>query len=122
MQDLFFSTFFFCNVAALNKDRICESSPIELVVSPYGQWNLTPPKDVVDLHPPLLAENPLMMSLDQLLGRGHRLGRDCPPSPSFEDKWLSQVEIVTHVGPHRRLWMGPQFCFKTFRSSKTKHW
>ena len=34
------------------------------------------------------------------------------------DKWLSQVEIVTHVGPHRRLWMGPQFCFKTFRPAK----
>ena len=34
------------------------------------------------------------------------------------DKWLSQVEIVTHVGPHRRLWMGPQFCFKTFKPAK----
>merc|ERR1719495_213162 len=48
---------------------------------------------------------------------------NCPPSPSFDtegEKWLSQVEIVTHVGPHRRLWMGPQFCFKTFRSSRSK--
>jgi len=25
-----------------------------------------------------------------------------------------QVEIITHAGPHRRLWMGPQFTFKTF--------
>lgn len=24
-----------------------------------------------------------------------------------------QVEINTHAGPHRRLWMGPQFVFKT---------
>ena len=36
-----------------------------------------------------------------------------------EDKWLSQVEILTHFGPHRRLWMGPQFAFKTFQHSAT---
>lgn len=32
------------------------------------------------------------------------------------DSWLSQVEIVTHAGPHRRLWMGPQFVFKTYNT------
>lgn len=32
------------------------------------------------------------------------------------DRWLSQVEIVTHAGPHRRLWMGPQFVFKTYNT------
>ena len=26
-----------------------------------------------------------------------------------------QVEIVTHIGPARRLWMGPQFSFRTFQ-------
>lgn len=30
--------------------------------------------------------------------------------------WLSQVEIITHAGPHRRLWMGPQFMFKTYNT------
>lgn len=30
---------------------------------------------------------------------------------------FSQVEIVTHTGPHRRLWMGPQFQFKTIHPS-----
>lgn len=29
----------------------------------------------------------------------------------------SQVEISTHAGPHRRLWMGPQFVFKTCGST-----
>lgn len=28
-----------------------------------------------------------------------------------------KVEIVTHTGPHRRLWMGPQFQFKTIHPS-----
>lgn len=32
------------------------------------------------------------------------------------DQWLSQVEIITHAGPHRRLWMGPQFMFKTYNA------
>lgn len=29
----------------------------------------------------------------------------------------TKVEIVTHTGPHRRLWMGPQFQFKTIHPS-----
>lgn len=33
-----------------------------------------------------------------------------------DDVWLSQVEIITHAGPHRRLWMGPQFMFKTYNT------
>lgn len=32
------------------------------------------------------------------------------------DDWLSQVEIITHAGPHRRLWMGPQFMFKIYNT------
>lgn len=27
--------------------------------------------------------------------------------------WLPQVETLTHAPPTRRLWMGPQFSFKT---------
>jgi hypothetical protein len=33
--------------------------------------------------------------------------------------WIKQVEVSTHIGPHRRLFMGPQFVFKTFNSSLT---
>ena len=28
--------------------------------------------------------------------------------------WLQHVEVTTYCGPHRRLWMGPQFCFGVF--------
>merc|ERR1712227_375859 len=38
----------------------------------------------------------------------------CWGEDDSEDRWLSQVEIVTHIGPARRLWMGPQFMFRTF--------
>jgi hypothetical protein len=33
----------------------------------------------------------------------------------MQENWLAQVEINTHAGPHRRLWMGPQFTFKTLK-------
>ena len=78
----------------------------------FGQWNLIPPKATNELQPPLSNGNPLMDSVlfsDNKLANRH---------PSGDDRWLSQVEIVTHVGPHRRLWMGPQFSFKTLRPAK----
>lgn len=34
-------------------------------------------------------------------------------------EWLSQVEILTHAPPSRRLWMGPQFSFKSYHSNTT---
>ena len=34
-------------------------------------------------------------------------------------EWLSQVELVTYATPTRRLWMGPQFSFKTYHSQIT---
>lgn len=40
-----------------------------------------------------------------------------PNEWSAEDEasyWYSQVEITTHLGPLRRVWMGPQFTFRTY--------
>lgn len=37
-----------------------------------------------------------------------------PWKENGNNMWISQVEIVTYAGPHRRLWMGPQFTFKTY--------
>jgi hypothetical protein len=88
-------------------------------VTAYGQWTLTPPKERAELQPPLTVESPLMNPLDHCsrlaLGTGLRKDPGATHDSSNEEQWLSQVEIVTHIGPHRRLWMGPQFSFKTFR-------
>jgi len=94
------------------KDKVCESSPIELNIVAYGQWNLGKPtgKDRSEVSPPLDGSNPLLIS-KELLG-----SQEGPwPEEDNEDRWLSQVEIVTHIGPARRLWMGPQFSFRTFQ-------
>lgn len=47
-----------------------------------------------------------------------------PPSSltaatAAQNDWIKQIEINTHIGPHRRLFMGPQFVFKTFNSNLT---
>merc|ERR550519_2719533 len=51
------------------KDKVCESSPIELNVVAYGQWNLGKPtgKDRSEIAPPLDGSNPLLIS-KELLG------------------------------------------------------
>lgn len=104
-----------------SKDNICESSPIKLQVEAFGQWNLVPPKATNELQPPLSNGNPLMDTIlfneneKKLTHNRHPSGGG---SGAGEDRWLSQVEIVTHVGPHRRLWMGPQFSFKTLKPAK----
>lgn len=36
-------------------------------------------------------------------------------STRADDNWLANIDIETHAPPHRRLWMGPQFAFKTFQ-------
>jgi len=94
------------------KDKVCESSPIELNIVAYGQWNLGKPtgKDRSEVTPPLDGSNPLLISKELLSSQ------EGPwPEEDNEDRWLSQVEIVTHIGPARRLWMGPQFSFRTFQ-------
>lgn len=40
-----------------------------------------------------------------------------PENEDPEEKWMAQVEIYTHSGPPRRLWMGPQFTFKSLPST-----
>ena len=39
--------------------------------------------------------------------------------PSATNDWIKLIEVTTHIGPHRRLFMGPQFAFKTFNSNLT---
>ena len=42
-----------------------------------------------------------------------------PKLSQSDSEWLANIEIETHPAPHRRLWMGPQFKFKTYQAPKT---
>ena len=89
----------------MSKEKICESSPIELDIDPRAQWILQRSSTDTDLKPPLSKNN-------ILLKYGSGLSQHSVAQSSGSNNWLSQIEILTHVGPHRRLWMGPQFIFK----------
>lgn len=93
------------------KERVCDDTPVELKVTAHAQWNLQRQPNSCDVQAPLSPDNILLcMGEDELSMKGNK--------PDYsEDRWLSQVEIITHAGPHRRLWMGPQFTFKTYNGT-----
>jgi len=98
------------HLSGVSKEKVCDDTGIELHVEAKAQWLLQRPPYSSALHPPLACTNPLLSPAPP-----------DPPTPtdpgSDDERWLSQVEIVTHAGPHRRLWMGPQFTFITVSSN-----
>ncbi|XP_030382146.1 breast carcinoma-amplified sequence 3 homolog isoform X2 [Scaptodrosophila lebanonensis] len=97
------------------KEKICDDTPIELEVEAKAQWNLGRRKDgSQEIIPPLALDNWLIKDryASLLMDSGHHF--DEPDERA--ESWLAQVEIITHAGPHRRLWMGPQFVFKNYNT------
>uniref|UniRef100_A0A8D0DEW2 BCAS3 microtubule associated cell migration factor n=1 Tax=Sander lucioperca TaxID=283035 RepID=A0A8D0DEW2_SANLU len=118
--------------------KISDDTPLELSTCPRACWTLasrTPQWN--ELQPPFNSNHPLVLASDLVQYYQYLLaGKSIPPgspgpitrhessdslasdhSGHEDEEWLSQVEIVTHTGPHRRLWMGPQFQFKTIHPS-----
>lgn len=94
-------------IGSMPKEKLCDDTPIELTVSAKAQWILQRDPNSSDTQLPLSIENLNLVSHDVPIYKTLQ-------SNYADDQWLSQVEIVTHAGPHRRLWMGPQFTFKTY--------
>lgn len=108
------------------REKVCDDTPIELFVEAKAQWNLLRNEARFnEIQPPLPLDNLLLLDRlrtsklmygeerDQGIGGGGGSGIG---SAGDDDRWLSRVEIITHAGPHRRLWMGPQFIFKTYNT------
>uniref|UniRef100_A0A3Q0RRE9 BCAS3 microtubule associated cell migration factor n=1 Tax=Amphilophus citrinellus TaxID=61819 RepID=A0A3Q0RRE9_AMPCI len=116
--------------------KISDDTPLELNTCPRACWTLasrTPQWN--ELQPPFNSSHPLVLASDLVQYYQYLLAAMPPGSPGpitrhessdslasdhsgqDDEEWLSQVEIVTHTGPHRRLWMGPQFQFKTIHPS-----
>ncbi|XP_062701366.1 breast carcinoma-amplified sequence 3 homolog isoform X2 [Aedes albopictus] len=126
------------HVANIPKEKVCDDTPIELEVEAKAQWTLQRQESATasDIQPPLPLDNWLVKdrfledtvadvvsdygSFDYhhrgTVGGGGSDHRGSTSSIDHDDRWLSQVEIITHAGPHRRLWMGPQFMFKTYNT------
>uniref|UniRef100_A0A8C5AV30 BCAS3 microtubule associated cell migration factor n=1 Tax=Gadus morhua TaxID=8049 RepID=A0A8C5AV30_GADMO len=116
--------------------KISDETPLELNSCPRACWTLCRTPQWNELQPPFNTNHPLVLASDLVQYYQYLLVGLVPPgSPgpiarheSYDslssepsgpenEEWLSQVEIVTHTGPHRRLWMGPQFQFKTIQPS-----
>ncbi|XP_061104642.1 BCAS3 microtubule associated cell migration factor-like [Conger conger] len=116
--------------------KIGDDTPLELSTCPRASWTLTRTPQWNELQPPFSANHPLVLASDLVQHYQYLLAGLVPPgspgpitrhesydslasdhSGQEDEEWLSQVEIVTHTGPHRRLWMGPQFQFKTLHPS-----
>lgn len=95
--------------AGVPKEKVCDDTMIELDVEAKGQWPLLRSPNSLEIVPPLPTTSPLSSAIT--------VPKDIQDVDLAEDRWLSQVEIVTHAGPHRRLWMGPQFVFKTYNAT-----
>lgn len=103
-----------------------DDGDVELVTSIHAQWFLQRGCSWPEFPPPLSSGNLLMLlsdkyqsdsdisnSLCNSLSRSSSLGLSQKSKASdFDEPWLALVEMDTHAGPHRRLWMGPQFIFK----------
>ncbi|XP_038074360.1 breast carcinoma-amplified sequence 3-like isoform X2 [Patiria miniata] len=107
-----------------------EDGALELSVTEHAHWSLQRGMNWCEHRPPLSGLNHLLLTNDAKHTAANTAGsmlnsvprsessdsiRSAHSSPDsdFDEPWLSQVEMVTHAGPHRRLWMGPQFKFKT---------
>ncbi|XP_061246209.1 BCAS3 microtubule associated cell migration factor isoform X2 [Bos javanicus] len=116
--------------------KISDDTPLEMMTSPRASWTLVRTPQWNELQPPFNANHPLLLAADAVQYYQFLLAGLAPPgspgpitrhgsydslasdhSGQEDEEWLSQVEIVTHTGPHRRLWMGPQFQFKTIHPS-----
>ncbi|XP_076619555.1 uncharacterized protein LOC143340968 isoform X3 [Colletes latitarsis] len=96
-------------VSGVPKEKVCDDTMLELEVEAKGQWPLLRCPNSFEILSPLPMSSPLLSVVT--------IHKDMQDVDLAEDRWLSQVEIVTHAGPHRRLWMGPQFVFKTYNAT-----
>uniref|UniRef100_A0A3Q2YYL5 BCAS3 microtubule associated cell migration factor n=1 Tax=Hippocampus comes TaxID=109280 RepID=A0A3Q2YYL5_HIPCM len=113
--------------------KISDDTALELCTSPRACWTLARTLQWNELQPPFNSNHPLVLACSKVQYFQSLLAGMYPGSQSKhhessdslssdhigqdDEEWLSQVEIVTHTGPHRRLWMGPQFQFKTIHPS-----
>ncbi|GAB1604473.1 breast carcinoma-amplified sequence 3-like [Argonauta hians] len=116
-------------------DKISDDTPLELIVIGQCQWHLQRSKSSPELLAPLASNNPIISAASAVITRQPTMQLDQEPcqitrydskdslssehsnKEDTDERWLPQVEMITHAGPHRRLWMGPQFSFKTYQSS-----
>jgi hypothetical protein len=126
-----------------NTNKPSNDSPVYLKLTPKAQWPLQRFISSDESKFPLNSDNPLLTagfsSQNSKKSNNHQqqqkqqqvlthqvdasgsllsMNTNNNDNTNFND-WIKLIEVNTHLGPHRRLFMGPQFVFKTFNSSIT---
>ncbi|MCP9258518.1 Breast carcinoma amplified sequence 3 [Dirofilaria immitis] len=84
---------------------------IQCTPTAVAQWTLQRNKLSADFRAPICERNPLWMWFIP-----HTVEEE-KNDEEANAKWISQIEVLTYLDPHRRLWMGPQFSFRTYIQS-----
>jgi hypothetical protein len=92
-----------------SNNKITNDSPVQLKIQPKAQWPLQRLITSSEVNFKLRPDNPLLLQMDDV---NNTSGNTSSATATGSD-WIKLIEISTHVGPHRRLFMGPQFLFKT---------
>lgn len=95
-------------------------SPILLKITPKAQWPLQRSITTNEAKYQLNMDNPLLNMYKNInsLQQANESNSGIMTTDENND-WIKLVEISTHLGPHRRLFMGPQFIFKTINTNIT---
>ncbi|CAD5214678.1 unnamed protein product [Bursaphelenchus okinawaensis] len=102
------------SVSSLNADDSNKTveAPVRVRVVALSEWSLTRSKGTVGVDficPPLPEGSSLLEITDP--NNEKKRGRF---RKTTQGSWLPHVEITTYSGPHRRIWMGPQFSFGVY--------
>uniref|UniRef100_A0A915P2Q8 BCAS3 domain-containing protein n=1 Tax=Meloidogyne floridensis TaxID=298350 RepID=A0A915P2Q8_9BILA len=97
-----------CNNVVIN-DSINNAKLVRMT-----EWELSRSNSTIDfeaVNPPLPQNNSLMKLFLK--------SKEKNQIKQQEKNWLPFLEVITYSGPHRRLWLGPQFCFNVHTTSST---
>uniref|UniRef100_A0A914LKU2 BCAS3 domain-containing protein n=1 Tax=Meloidogyne incognita TaxID=6306 RepID=A0A914LKU2_MELIC len=97
-----------CNNVVIN-DSINNAKLVRMT-----EWELSRSNSTIDfeaVNPPL-PQNNSFMKLFLKSKENNQIKQQ-------EKNWLPFLEVITYSGPHRRLWLGPQFCFNVHTTSST---
>ncbi|XP_067933655.1 BCAS3 microtubule associated cell migration factor-like isoform X2 [Watersipora subatra] len=99
-------------------DQITDTTPLNLYVITKAKWPLG--RTYAHKERPYYSADSGLEKYCTHYGSKESISSDTGSNKSGEegdDEWLAQVEMVTCSGPNRRLWMGPQFKFKTYNTN-----
>uniref|UniRef100_A0A914EFI6 BCAS3 domain-containing protein n=1 Tax=Acrobeloides nanus TaxID=290746 RepID=A0A914EFI6_9BILA len=88
-----------------NTNKASSEMPVRAKVSAVSQWSLQRPRGSSGIEPPLDQHCPLVLE---------NFKSNEKSKESKSDNWIRHIEGTCYSGPHRRIWMGPQFSFGVY--------